>query len=104
MRLRNELCASKRHSSVFESGVHFEVGDVDRLPLFEMPASTEIVERLEQAFTVHERGREPSVEFREVCESPWRYAQEWAQQAVDNPGATLQHIWSRRIVFRRQTT
>ncbi len=45
---------------------------------------------LEEAFSEHESHREPSVEFRCPGPSPWRYAQAWAQSAVDRPeGAPL---------------
>jgi len=40
---------------------------------------------METAFGVHETHREPSVEFLGVGPSPWRYAQDWAQAAVDRP-------------------
>jgi hypothetical protein len=43
-----------------------------------------------KAFGEHEAAREPSVEFRRPGPSPWRYAQDWAQRAVDRPdGAPL---------------
>ncbi len=71
-------------------GVHFEVGDVNRLPLFPIEGAEQIVARLEEAFTQHEQARETSVEFRRPGPSPWGYAQQWAQRAVDRPaGAPL---------------
>jgi hypothetical protein len=71
-------------------GVHYEVGDVNRLPVATIKFSSDIVERLEAAFGAEESSREASVEFRHPGPSPWRYAQDWAQQAVDRPdGAPL---------------
>ncbi len=66
-------------------GVGFEVGDVNRLPLFPIESAEEIVAQLDQAFTQHEQARETSVEFRRPGPSPWRTAQEWGQRAVDRP-------------------
>jgi hypothetical protein len=66
-------------------GVHFEVGDVNRLPIFPVANSEEIFDTIERAFTEHESHREPSVEFKRPGQSPWRYAQDWAQRAVDRP-------------------
>ncbi|WP_437491948.1 BREX-6 system adenine-specific DNA-methyltransferase PglX [Sorangium sp. So ce1014] len=71
-------------------GVHFEVGDVNRLPIFPVANADEIFATVERAFTEHESHREPSVEFRRPGPSPWRHAQDWAQLAVDRPeGAPL---------------
>jgi len=71
-------------------GIGFEVGDVNRLPLFPIESAEQIVAILEEAFTRHERARETSVEFRRPGPSPWAYAQQWAQSAVDRPpGAPL---------------
>ncbi|HEX9621614.1 MAG TPA: hypothetical protein VF989_15825 [Polyangiaceae bacterium] len=45
---------------------------------------------MERASDTHESHREPSVEFKSPGPSPWRYAQDWAQRAVDRPeGAPL---------------
>lgn len=66
-------------------GVGFEVGDVNRLPLFPIESADEIVARLDEAFTEHEAHRETSVEFRRPGPSCWTWAQRWAQQAVDRP-------------------
>ncbi len=66
-------------------GIGFEVGDVNRLPLFPIESAEAIVARLDEAFTAHEQARETSVEFRRPGPSPWRVAQEWAQRAVDRP-------------------
>ncbi len=66
-------------------GVHFEVGDVNRLPLLTVNSADEIVAQLDLAFTEHEQARESSVEFQKPGPSAWTYAQEWAQRAVDRP-------------------
>ena len=63
--------------------VSFQVGDVNRLPLFTVPLGENIFHRLTSAFTLHESHREASVEFKSPGPSPWRYAQDWAQRAVD---------------------
>ncbi len=82
------VCAlnSKRARSVLQSlnpGIGFEVGDVNRLPLFEVADAPSIFRVLEEAFAEHEAHREASVEFRGPGQSPWRRAQQWAQEAVD---------------------
>ena len=69
-------------------GIGFEVGDVNRLPLFPIESADEIVATLDTAFTQHEQARETSVEFKRPGPSPWTYAQEWAQRAVDRPAGT----------------
>lgn len=63
--------------------IHFMMRDIERLPVFVDPSSDRIVATIERAFTEHESHREPSVEFRSPGPSPWRYAQDWAQRAVD---------------------
>ncbi len=71
-------------------GIGFEVGDVNRLPLFRIANANEIFRRIEAAFTIHESHREPSVEFKQPGPSPWRHAQDSAQLAVDRAeGAAL---------------
>lgn len=80
------LMNSKLARNVLESlnpGIGFEVGDVNRLPLFPIESADEIVAQLDLAFTEHEQAREASVEFKEPGPSAWTYAQEWAQRAVD---------------------
>ena len=67
-----------------------EVADVHRLPLLPMEGAEEIFAVLERAFAQHEQAREGSVDFRRPGPTPWKYAQEWAQRAVDRPaGAPL---------------
>ncbi len=86
--LPNAVCAMNSSTSreiltSLNPTVHFQVGDVNRLPLFQVSDSRTIWPRLEDAFTNHESHREPSVEFLQPGPSPWRYAQQWAQRAVD---------------------
>jgi hypothetical protein len=69
-------------------GMHFEVSDVNRLPIFPVANSDEIFAIIDRAFTEHEAARESSVEFKRTGPSPWRYAQDWAQCAVDRPDST----------------
>lgn len=74
----------------FNPSISFQAGDVNRIAWFEVASATEIVARLADAFAEHEAGREPSADFRRPGPSRWRYAQDWAQSAVDSPGgATL---------------
>jgi hypothetical protein len=91
--LTGQLCTlnSSRARFVLESlnpGLHFEVGDINRLPQYRIDSSDQIVAALSGAFTLHESHREPSVEFRTPGPSPWDHAQEWAQQAVDRAAGT----------------
>lgn len=69
-------------------GVHFEVGDVNRLAMFPVQAANEIFAQLDAAFTIHEAARESSIEFARPGASPWCYAQQWAQCAVDRTEGT----------------
>jgi hypothetical protein len=71
-------------------GIHFTVGDVNRLPLQIDSESDKIFAILSQAFCCHEQAREQSLRSQLPGPSPWRHAQDWAQQAVDRPeGAPL---------------
>ena len=84
---------SGRGRAVLESlnpSTSFKVNDVNRLPLFHITGAHEIFAIVQRTFTEHERHREPSVEFIEPGPTTWRYAQDWAQAAVDRPeGAPL---------------
>lgn len=87
------VCAlnSARARRILQSlnpGMHFEVGDVCRLPCFTIRESDKIFDRLERGISSHESHREPSVEFLTPGPSPWRHAQAWAQLAVDRPENT----------------
>ena len=82
------LMNSRLAKNVLESlnpGIGFEVGDVNRLPLFPIESADEIFTQLDLAFTEHEQARESSVEFKKPGPSAWTYAQDWAQRAVDRP-------------------
>ena len=71
-------------------GIHFEISDVNRLPVFVVEGADTTMASLSEAFRTHESHREPSVEFKSPGPSPWRHAQDWAQLAVDRPdGAPL---------------
>ncbi len=81
---------SRRILESLNPGLHFEVGDINRLPMFPIAGADEIFATVDRAFTEHETHREPSIEFRRPGPSPWRYAQDWAQKAVDRlEGAPL---------------
>jgi Eco57I restriction-modification methylase len=73
----------------FSSGLDYLSGDVNRLPIVEVPDAAAILVAVESAFSVHESARESSVEFRMPGASPWRYAQAWAQRAVDRAEGEL---------------
>jgi hypothetical protein len=79
---------SARSRHILESlnpTVNFQVGDVNRLPAFPIVDAEAILCIIDQAFTEHESHREPSIEFKSPGPSPWGYAQNWAQRAVDRP-------------------
>jgi hypothetical protein len=65
--------------------VNFQVGDVVRLPVFRVKDALRIVDVLSNEFAAHEAGREASIEYCRPGPSSWRYAQDWAQRAVDRP-------------------
>ncbi|AKU90923.1 BREX-6 system adenine-specific DNA-methyltransferase PglX [Vulgatibacter incomptus] len=69
-------------------GLHFEVGDVNRLPAFPVESADAIIECLDKSFGTHEAARETSVEFAWPYSSNWHSAQAWAQAAVDRPAGT----------------
>jgi len=93
--IASAVCAmnSTRARLILESlnpSVNFQVGDVNRLPLFTVSQSDVILAKLTQEFSIHESHRECSYEFNRPGDSPWRHAQDWAQEAVDRPeGAPL---------------
>ena len=65
--------------------LHFNAGDVNRLPSVPVFTASRVYETLGAAFSKRELRREPSVEFNSPGPSPWRHAQAWAQTAVDRP-------------------
>jgi hypothetical protein len=70
---------------------HFQVGDVNRLPVFHVADAHRIFSRVSELFAAHEAARENSIEFRAVGCSGWASVQEWAQRSVDRtPGVPLQ--------------
>lgn len=76
--------------SSLNPGVHFEVGDVARVPQFAVVSADEIFSKVSYAFAEHESHRESSVELKLPGPSPWPHSQAWAQTAVDRPeGAPL---------------
>lgn len=71
-------------------GLDFQVGDVNRLPVFEISAAPQILRVLAAVHHGLERCREVSLSFERPGPSTWSYAQAWAQHAVDRPsGAPL---------------
>jgi hypothetical protein len=87
------LLNSSRARRILDSlnpGVHFEVGDVARLPFFTINGAREIAQRVVDAFDEASRHDEQSRQFRRPGPSAWRCVQRWAQQAVDrSDGAPL---------------
>jgi len=90
------LLNSTRIRDILESlnpTIHFTAGDVNRVPLWKIEHSGEILAQLDSEFSAHEQVREPSVEFQRPGESRWSSAQQWAQAAVDRPaGSGLPHF------------
>ena len=86
---REEVCClmnSRTGRFILESlnpTVHFQVGDVNRLPGFSISSAADIFSRLERAFQEHTKGCEEFVEFVRPGPSAWNGMQEWAQRAVD---------------------
>jgi hypothetical protein len=91
--MANVLCLlnSERAKGVLEAlnpTANFQVGDVNRLPLFAVSDAEEIVAALDVVFTDHERARETSLNFLSPGPSAWESAQHWARSAVDRPEGT----------------
>ncbi|MDH5674429.1 MAG: BREX-6 system adenine-specific DNA-methyltransferase PglX [Myxococcales bacterium] len=77
-----------RAKSIVQSlnpGVDFTVGDVNRLPCFDLDGAISIMAQVGESFDEHESHREPSVEFKRPGPSDWTAVQRWAQRAVDRP-------------------
>ena len=75
--------ASRKFLEAVNPTVHFQIGDVSRLPERQILGATDIFARMEASFSFLESTREASVEFKRPAPSCWEYAQEWAQVAVD---------------------
>jgi hypothetical protein len=89
----NILCAmnasfARRTLEDLNPGIGFEVGDVARMPITDIPSAKDVFLILDKAFSTSEAAREPSPESIRPGPSPWRHAQKWAQQAVDRPEGT----------------
>lgn len=69
-------------------GLHFEVGDVNRLPVLPVENADAIFATIRREFGEQEKHSEASVGFKGPGPSPWRHAQAWAQLAVDRPEDT----------------
>lgn len=96
--LANTTCllnskVSREVMGALNPSISFQVGDVNRLPLFPIESADEIFAQLDDAFTQHEAARETSVEFQRPGPSCWTYAQAWAQQAVDRPAGEPLPPW-----------
>ena len=66
--------------------ISFKVNDVERLPLEPISGSSDIFSSLADAFADRARSAEWHGDFCKPGPSPWRYAQDWAQLAVDRSG------------------
>lgn len=99
--LASVLCAmnstaARRAVESLNPGTDFQVGDVNRLPLFHVAASSSIVAELRDSFDKHELHRETSGQYVGPGPSSWAAAQEWGQRAVDRAdGAPLPSIVER---------
>ena len=75
--------------SSLNPSISFQVGDINRLPIETVENSGEVFSVVERGFSQHEFHREASPEFKSPGPSPWCYAQDWAQRAVDRPEGDL---------------
>ena len=66
-------------------GMDFTIGDVNRIPAKYPQECHKIGTLIETAYEKHELADERSRFFVSPRSSPWRHAQDWAQQAVDRP-------------------
>jgi hypothetical protein len=69
--------------------IHFELSDVARLAFQPITGASRVFNQLRDAFDLHESHREASLHYSAPGPSPWRYAQYWAQAAVDRSESTL---------------
>jgi hypothetical protein len=91
---------SSRTRSVMQSlnpTVHFQLGDVDRVPIRQIEDSEEILRVILDQSHINEIHRETSVEFRHPGASPWRHAQDWAQAAVDRPEGSALPVYVQEL-------
>ncbi|NMO19433.1 BREX-6 system adenine-specific DNA-methyltransferase PglX [Pyxidicoccus fallax] len=72
--------------------LHFEVSDVNRLPVAPIVNAELIVSTLSAEFEKAERARETSVEFCAPAPHSWDATQQWAREMIDGNGhAPVQH-------------
>jgi hypothetical protein len=76
---------SRQIMESLSGGLDFHLYDIQRLPVRRISDAEKITKIVSACFSRHESCRESSIEFRHPGASPWRHAQEWAQQAVDRP-------------------
>jgi hypothetical protein len=77
---------TSRILAALNPGLDFQVGDVQRVPILKPePFALQIYATLAKAFSDHECHRERAFDFEAPKASSWRYAQVWAQRAVDRP-------------------
>lgn len=74
--------------------ISFQVGDVNRLPMFNVDGAEGVYAALQASFAQHEAAREASAEFRRPDRSAWAYTQAWAQQTVDRAEGTPPPLYS----------
>jgi len=68
--------------------INFQVGDINRLALFNIESSDIIFGELDETFSEQEEARETSIEFKQPGPSAWKYAQKWAQKSVNRPNGS----------------
>jgi hypothetical protein len=64
--------------------INVQPGDIDRIPLFNVPNSNRIFQQLKTEFFTHESARECSVDFKLPGRSRWEAAIKWADLAVNS--------------------
>ena len=73
--------------------VHFQGGDVNRLPVWPVLNSSEVMKTLEREFLRSEAARESSVEFIMPGRQAWKEAAQWGFEAVADASTT----WSEPV-------
>ncbi len=79
---------TRRARSMLEDlnpSISFQSGDVNKLPMASVRDARRVFEKVELAESEERKRDERSLRFCRPGPSPWRYAQEWAQSAVDRP-------------------